>query len=141
MYEFADRLAALMADVSESLKDSNNDVILPLTLPALDIDALITSLADASLSVSGLSYVYVDLRTVQVVAADLRDCFTFYLDATFVQAADISVVVQNFVTLLTSRVSVEVNAYFAGQFELLTVDGYKTSYTCNPRNKNKILQH
>ena len=113
------RLSEIMCVV----ESDDNDVILPLTLPALDIDALITSLADASLSVSGLSYVYVDLRTVQVVVADLRDCFTFYLDATFVQAADISVVVQNFVTLLTSRVSVEVSAYFAGQFELLTVDG------------------
>ena len=66
-------------------------VVQPLTLPALDIDTLIANLADASLSTSGLSYVYVDLMTSGLGVTDIRNCFTFYLDATsIVQSADIA---------------------------------------------------
>ena len=101
----------------------DGDIILPLTIPAIDIDALVMSLADASLSVSGLSYTFVDVRALSVVVVDVRDCFTFYLDATFVQAADINSVLTNFIGSLSSRVSVTIDAFFAGQFELFTSTG------------------
>ena len=109
------------------IEDSAGATIQPLVVPAIDIDALIVDLADSSLSVSGLSYTYVDLMMSGLTVTDVRNCFTLYLDATFIQAADIVALQNSFQTVFNGLADVSafgsVTVTIAGQFELVGPNG------------------
>ena len=116
-----------LSEVMCVIEDSAGATIQPLVVPAIDIDALIVDLADSSLSVSGLSYTYVDLMTSGLTVTDVRNCFTLYLDATFIQAADIVALQNSFQTVFNGLADVSafgsVTVTIAGQFELVGPNG------------------
>ena len=73
------------------VESSDGAVILPLTLPEVDMASYVDGLGGSLASVSGLTYSVVSIETLATMTVtDIRNTFMVYLDDMFVQAPDIS---------------------------------------------------